>query len=332
MTAFWAIVRDTWQQSRQQVVFFLMAGFLLIVAVAGTFLVKSIEVDGEPRVAIAWMDEPFVPLEEIWTMTYAGTLLRDDEGFRGMADLSPEEQQEQLERQLDATVQTAEAEANTPLVRRGAEMWLSSLGGVVFTFAMLLFLGASAGYFPAMLESGAVDIVLSKPIDRLRIYLGKYVGGLVLFAGAMTITYGLLFVGLGFRLGVWMPRIFLLLPLQVFAGAVLFAMIAALGVYSRSSTLCLIVGFGVYLVVDTGLNALFQVQQGLEMMGGGGGNFGRIVEVMRYVLPNFGQLKQAAAQSVLNIPIMEWQPVITGGIWGLIFLGLGYFKFHRSDY
>lgn len=334
MTAFWAIVMDTWRQSRQQVVFFLMAGFLLIVAIAGTFSIKSIEADGEPRVALAWMDEPFVPLEELWTYTYAGTLLRDGEGLRGMADLSPEDQQVQLEAQLDATVKTAEAESNTSLVRRGAEMWMSSIGGVVFTFAMLFFLGASAGYFPAMLESGAVDIVLSKPIDRLRIYLGKYVGGLVLFAAAMTVTYLFLFVGLGLRIGVWMPRIFLLLPLQVFAAGVLFAMIAALGVYSRSSTLCLVVGFAVYILVDSGLNALFALQDTMAMMGTAGSDsaFFKVVEVMKYTFPNFGQLKQTAAASVLNMPVMEWRPVIVGGVWGLIFLGVGYFKFHRSDY
>lgn len=334
MTAFWAIVMDTWRQSRQQVVFLLMVGLLLLVALLGTFVVKTVEVDGEDRVSLIGMDEPAVMLEDLWTATYAGTLLRDGDGLSAMGDpeMSPEERQEQLDRQLEATMKTAEAEANTSLLRRGAEMYLSFIAGLVFTVSMLVFLGVSAGYYPAMLESGAVDIVLSKPIDRLRIYLGKYVGGLVLFTLAIAGCYLVLFFGVGLRLGVWMPRVFLLLPLQVFSAAVLFAMIAAVGVYTRSSTLSLVIGYGVYIVIDSGLNALFQAQKSAALFGGEDWWFFKMVDVAGYLLPNFGQLKQAAVTSVLNMPLMEWRPVIVGGVWAVLFLGLGYFRFHRSDY
>ena len=337
MTAFWAIVLDTWRQSRQQVVFIIMLVILLITAVLGVALVKPMEAEGEDHVAFAWAEEPAVILEEGWVGVYAQTLLLKQEVTIDGAprpNESPEEAQDRVMEQMEALAEAAEAQTDLGPRRRGAEVWLMGIAGAIFTLSMLLFLGASAGYYPAMLESGAIDVVLSKPIDRLKIFLGKFVGGLALYAAAVAATYLLLFLGLGIRLGEWMPRVFLVLPLQVFSAAVLFAMMAALGVFSRSSTLCLIVGLVYYIVVDTAIGSLIAVQQlfQLQGQGGEGGWLGWIAEAARLGLPNFGLLKQQANFSVLNMPAMEWGPILTAAVWLVVMLAAGYWKFQRSDY
>jgi ABC-type transport system involved in multi-copper enzyme maturation permease subunit len=205
-----------------------------------------------------------------------------------------------------------------------------SLVGGIFSLSMILFLAACAGYYPAMLEAGAIDIVLAKPIDRLRVFLGKYVGGLALYAAAIAVTYLILFVGIGMRTGVWHAGIFLVMPLQIVAAAVLYAILAALGVVSRSSTLCLVVGLAFYLVIDMIVGALITFEQmgaftelpALE----------KISVVLRYTLPNFGMLKANAAASVLNIPVMQWQPFVVAAAWLVGALAFGYWRFSRTDY
>ena len=221
-------------------------------------------------------------------------------------------------------------EANTPLDRRAMEVILSTVVGGIFTVSMLLFLAASAGYVPAMLESGAIDIVLAKPIDRLRIYLGKYAGGLALYSAAIGLTYFVIFVGIGFRTGVWVPSIFLVMPLQILAAAVLYAIIGALGVVSRSSTLCLLVGLLFYVVVDFLVGvfveaAKFGVFSNYPTIESAG-------ELLRVTFPNFTLLKANAAASVLNIPLMDWQPFLVAFAWMVISVGFGYWRFSRTDY
>ncbi len=328
MIAFWAIVLDTWRQSRQQVVFIIMLIVLAVIAIAGVVLPKQIvDEAGEERVAFIWSDEPADLLEEQWTAVYAQTLLLEQDE---RLDPFDEESAVRMAERMNAMMEAADAEADTPRLRRGVEFFLMSLASGIFSLSMILFLAACSGYYPAMLEAGAIDIVLAKPIDRLRIFLGKYVGGLALYTAAITITYAILFVGVGFRTGVWHAGIFLVLPLQVLAAAVLYAILAALGVVSRSSTLCLVVGLGFYIVVDMIVGALITFQQM--------GAFAewplleKVTMVMRYTLPNFGVMKANASASVLNIPIMEWQPFLVAAAWLLGALAFGYWRFSRTDY
>ena len=328
MTALWAIVLDTWKQSRQQAVFVVMLVILAVTAVATIVVPSSFEQpDGTDRIGFIWDDEPAPVLEQAWTGIYAQTLM-----LQGDAPIDPFDSgsaQEQSEA-MEAAMRAAEAEADTPYAQRSVEVILFAVASAVFSLSMILFLAASSGYVPAMLEAGAIDVVLARPIDRLRIYLGKYLGGLALYSAAIAVTYLLIYVGLGLRTGVWASRVFLVMPLQIFSAAVLFVIIAALGVVSRSSTLCLVVGLLFYLVVDSIVGTLIQMQR-MQLFTDIGWLDG-LVQAMRATLPNFGLLKENATASVLNIPLMEWQPFAVAFAWLLLALGFGYWRFAKTDY
>jgi ABC-type transport system involved in multi-copper enzyme maturation permease subunit len=205
------------------------------------------------------------------------------------------------------------------------EVLLYGVSSIVFSLSMLLFIAAASGYFPAMLEAGAVDIVLAKPLERWRIYLGKYLGGLALYTVAVASTYLLLFFGIGLRTGVWCGALALVLPLQLLAAATLFALLSLIGVIWRSSTLCMILGYAYYVVVDSIVTFMtvfpFQVDwlQKLQWF-------------LRAFVPNFDHIKNAATLSVINVPAVDWRPISVAASWLLISLALGYAKFRRTDY
>jgi ABC-type transport system involved in multi-copper enzyme maturation permease subunit len=326
MNALRAIVIDTWRQSRQQTVFIVMlvllAGIsLLTVALPHPYAQE----DGTERVGFIGSDGPSAELEAAWVGIYAQAMMLESDAPIDPFNIDPQT----AERQMEA-LQQAEAETDTTLARRVVEVMLYFAASTIFTVSMLLFLAASAGYIPNMLESGAIDIVLAKPVDRLRIWLGKYLGGLALYAAAIAMAYVVIFVGVGLHTGVWVGRLFLVMPLQVFSAGVLFAIIAALGVVSRSSTLCLVVGLLFYLVIDSVVGTLI----GAERMGllRDWPSLETVGRAMRYTLPNFGLLKENATASVLQMPIVQWQPFLVALAWLLAALGFGYWRFARSDY
>jgi ABC-type transport system involved in multi-copper enzyme maturation permease subunit len=256
---------------------------------------------------------------------YAQAILLESDAPLDPFSIDPETEERAME-----ALQRAEAQTDTSLARRSVEVMLYGVAGIIFTVSMLLFLAASAGYIPNMLEAGAIDIVLAKPVDRLKIWLGKYLGGLALYAAAISAAYFVIFVGVGLHTGVWVGRLFLVMPLQVFCAGVLFAIIAALGVVSRSSTLCLVVGLLFYLVIDSVVGSLISFERmgmlrdwpSLETVG----------RAMRYTLPNFGLLKESATASVLQMPLMQWQPFLVALAWLFAALGFGYWRFSRTDY
>jgi ABC-type transport system involved in multi-copper enzyme maturation permease subunit len=326
MSPMWAIVLDTWRQSRQQVVFIIMMGLLILHALVTVAMTgKMTDEDGVEHVELAFDEGPARILEEMWVATNAQIRLG-----RGEEDFDPRDPEAAKQIQ-DLLVERAKVDAESaPPLRRGVETMIFVYANFSFTLSMLLFIGACAGYYPNMLESGGIDMVLAKPLDRLKVFLGKYLGGLVLFSALIALVYLVVFFGIGIRTGVWPGGIFLAMPLQIFAAAVVYAILAAIGTFTRNSTLCLIVGYVFYLVIDSAVSALVQLNRlhvfkkypTLEGLG----------DLLESVFPNFALLKTNASASVLSFPSMEAKPLLVALAWAVGCIALGYWKFSRTDY
>jgi ABC-type transport system involved in multi-copper enzyme maturation permease subunit len=324
MGALLAIVADTWRQSRQQAVFLIMVALLGLTVLFSIGLVHTVEVTEEDgavveKVALHGIDDTGDFLSTAWMGLYSSSIILS----ASKEDMDPfsEEGQRMQEQLLEA----AEHQAQTPVKRRGAEALIWGVGFAIYVISMLLFIAACAGYFPAMLEAGAIDIVLAKPLERWKIFFGKYLGGLALFSAALFGAYALLFFGLGVRTGVWHPAIFRVMPLQLLSAATLFGLIALIGVIRGSTALAMIVGYVGYLVVDKIMQAIMFLPFGSE-------RWRNTQELLQLTVPNFVRVRDTALFSVINAPAIDWQPVLVMFAWMLISLGLGYWAFWRRDW
>lgn len=152
-----------------------------------------------------------------------------------------------------STQQTTEAEFykglfSTLLV----DWWLAWL-------AALLALISTAGIFPTFISSGAIDLTLSKPIGRVRLFLTQYAAGLLFVTLQVGVFCVASFFVLGFRAGVWEGWLFLAIPLVVCFFSFLFCVCVLFGVLTRSTVaailLTLLFWFALYIVnvADAGL-------------------------------------------------------------------------------
>lgn len=124
----------------------------------------------------------------------------------------------------------------------GVNFWLTFV-------AAILGLISTGGIFPDLLSSGSIDLYLSKPISRLRLFLTKYFTGL-LFAALQVLAFCIAsFVVLGIKGGVWSAAVFLAVPIVVLFFSYLFGVVALLGVWTRSSTAAILLGIVFMLTV-----------------------------------------------------------------------------------
>ncbi len=326
MGALWAIITDTWRQSRQQVVFLIMLGLLAITVLVGVGFTHVVEVEQDDKtvveeVGLHGFESSEIGLADAWMSLYTATLARDmiNDG-EGVDPFSEEGQR--LQQELLEVSSRAE---QVSVKQRGVEVVIYGIGFAIYAISMLMFIAASAGYFPALLEAGAVDIVLAKPLERWKVFLGKYLGGLALFSAALFGAYLLLFIGLGVRTGVWHLAIFRVMPLQLLSAASLFSLIALLGVIRGSTALAMIVGYVYYIVVD-------KIMQGLMIMPFVSDRWKSIQKLLRATIPNFVQVRNEALDSIINPPATDWQPILVMLTWTLLSLGVGYWVFWRRDY
>ena len=127
----------------------------------------------------------------------------------------------------------------------GIGVWLSWI-------ATILALISTAGIFPDLITSGSVDLFVSKPISRLRLFVTEYAAGLLFVTLQVTVFSLMSFLVIGLRGGVWEPGLFVAVPLVICVFSYLFSVCVFLGVLTRSTVaallLTLLFWFFVYAV------------------------------------------------------------------------------------
>lgn len=104
----------------------------------------------------------------------------------------------------------------------------------------ILALVSTASMVPELVASGSIDMMLSKPISRARLFLTRWCTGL-LFTGIQATTFTLAsFLVIGIRGGAWEPSLFLAVPVLVIFYSYLFSVCALVGLITRSTIASLI--------------------------------------------------------------------------------------------
>lgn len=143
---------------------------------------------------------------------------------------------------LNTSVISEETFYKTLFASLGVKFWLA-------WSATILALASTAGVFPDLISSGSIDLVLARPIGRVRLFLTKYAGGL-LFAGLQVAVFSAAsFLVLGLRGGTWEPAVFLAIPLVVLFFSYLFSVCALLGLLTRSSVAALLLTLLVWFLI-----------------------------------------------------------------------------------
>lgn len=113
---------------------------------------------------------------------------------------------------------------------------------------VILALIATAGFFPSLMQRGTVDVMLSKPIARWQLFLGKYLGSMVFVGFHATVFVVLTFLVCGMRWGVWLPGYLLSIPLIVLLFSYLYCISVLVAIPTRSSVAAVLVTLGAWVI------------------------------------------------------------------------------------
>ena len=136
--------------------------------------------------------------------------------------------------------------------------------------AAVLALVSTASVIPDFISQGAIELTLSKPISRVRLYLTKCAGAL-LFAFLQVLVFAVAaFIVIGLRGGDWAFEVFWAVPIVTVFFAYIYSVCALLGLLTKSTLasllLTLLFWFLLWLLntADAGLLA-FKTSQAIEV-------------------------------------------------------------------
>jgi ABC-type transport system involved in multi-copper enzyme maturation permease subunit len=202
----------------------------------------------------------------------------------------------------------------------------SVIAGVLYYAGMALAVFASAGLVSAVFEPGRIELLLSKPVSRTHLLLGRYAGNvLVVSANILYLVLGSWII-FGVKTGVWGAGFLLSSLCTIFIFSVLLAVIVLVGVLLDSSAVAIMVTFAIMIITPilaqkATLERLLSAEWSRD-----------ILRVLYYVLPKIWEVRGITQNLILNKPVESWMPVWSTAIFGAVVLGIGIWRFQKRTY
>jgi ABC-type transport system involved in multi-copper enzyme maturation permease subunit len=196
----------------------------------------------------------------------------------------------------------------------------------LYTWGMALAVFASAGLIPRVLEPGRIELILSKPVPRYHVLLGRFLGNMLVVAG--NIAYLVIGVWLifGAKTGMWNGRFLFAIATAIFTFAVLLTVVLLVGVLVESTALATMVTIG--LMIASAI--LAQTSIAIRLLSSETSR--NVWRGLYYVLPKVYDVGALTLNLVRGDGMGGWMPLWSSALFGIAMLAAALAVFSKRDF
>lgn len=197
----------------------------------------------------------------------------------------------------------------------------------LYVWGTLLAIFASSGLIPSVLEPGRIALLLSKPVSRPVLILGRFVGNVLVVAINHIYLVGAIWIIIGIKTHIWEPRFLLAIPSCLFIFSVLLCMVTLIGVVTESAALSVMIT--VALMVISAILAQHRLVMRLLSS-----EWSRdLWRALYWIVPKFYDLATVMMHSILFDRDVDWiAPLWTSTAFALVTLFGALFIFSKRDF
>lgn len=194
---------------------------------------------------------------------------------------------------------------------------------------LLLAIFSSSSFVPAMLEKGNVDLFLSKPISRIQLLVGKYLGVILfVFINIFIFVLGIWLI-ISFKFNYWDFSFLLISLVIIFVFAVLYSLIVVFGVLTRTSILGMMIAYLIFLIISP-LLQLYKLKLHTVITNG---TIKTVLNGLYYVVPQTAELMgKTMVDLAFGRGITDLQPVFTSFLFLILMLMFSIVLFREKDF
>lgn len=198
---------------------------------------------------------------------------------------------------------------------------------VLYIWGTFLAVFASSGLVPSVLEAGRISLLLSKPLTRTTLLMGRYAGNLLVVASNHVYLICSIWIIIGLKTDIWEPRFLLAIPISIFIFAVLLCVVVLIGVVSESAALSVMIAVALMLISTI----LAQRETVVKLLDS---QWSRDLWLTFYwIIPKVFDLGTAMRQIILYDRQTDWfTPAWTSAAFGIAVLSGAIYIFRRRDF
>jgi ABC-2 type transport system permease protein len=191
---------------------------------------------------------------------------------------------------------------------------------------MFLSVFASSGLIPSILEPGRIELLVSKPVSRTHILLGRYAGNvLVVSCNVIFLVLGVWTI-LGLKTGIWSGTFLISIATTIFIFAVLLGVVVLIGVLFDSAALSTMVTVALMIVSPI----LAQTALMMRLLSSEWSR--QVWRVLYYSTPKVYDLGKMTLDGILSRSFNGFMPIWTSALFGAVVLSAALVIFSRRDF
>ena len=202
-------------------------------------------------------------------------------------------------------------------------------GGIatfLYTWGMFLSVFASAGLIPSVLEPGRIELLLSKPVSRTHILLGRYLGNVLVISSNVVFLVLGIWTMLGVKTGIWSPTFLISIVTTIFIFAVLLAVVVLIGVIFESAALATMISVALMIISAI----LAQTSTMLRLLSS---EWSRdLWKGLYYALPKIWDLGRITLNAIQDRTFHDYMPIWSSALFAAVVLMWALQIFSRRDF
>ena len=202
----------------------------------------------------------------------------------------------------------------------------AAIATFLYTWGMFLAVFASAGLVPSVLEPGRIELLLSKPISRTHLLIGRYIGNVLVISCNIVYLVMSVWIILGIKTGIWSSSFLLSIITTIFVFAVLLTVVVLIGVLFDSAALATMVSVALMIMSPI----LAQTSTMLKLLSS---EWSRDVwRTFYYALPKVYDMGKMTLDSIRREPFQGYMPIWSSALFGAIVFSVALVVFARRDF
>jgi ABC-type transport system involved in multi-copper enzyme maturation permease subunit len=197
----------------------------------------------------------------------------------------------------------------------------------LFGGGLFLSIFSASSFIPNMLEKGAADVILSKPISRAQILLGKFLGGVIIVLVNIAYLIIAIWLLIGIKFGIWNLDLLFSIFTITFTFASLYSLIILIGILTQSSILAMMLSYLIFFVLSPVLTARDAISAFLDS-----GTMDWAMDILYYIIPKTSEMGTLTTELAIGYGIDEYQPILTTFAFMVLVLYISIIIFNKKDY
>lgn len=211
-------------------------------------------------------------------------------------------------------------------VEKWVRVTYAAIATFLYTWGMFLSIFASAGLTPSILEPGRIELLLSKPVSRVHILLGRFAGNVLVITCNVTYLVVGVWIILGIKTGIWSGDFLVSIATTIFVFAVLLTVVVLMGVLFDSAALATMVTIAIMIMSPI----LAQTTMMLKLLSS---EWSRDVwRTLYYCLPKVYDMGRITLSTIQKEPVDPAMPIWTSAVFGMLVLGTAIVVFAKRDF